>query len=67
LHLAKWVIAFRSEAALMDGAEHPVVFELKNEILRRTNSIAKYNAALAGARTMNGHKITPVWSSTKPL
>ena len=36
-----YFLPYRTEAVLMDGAEHPVVIELKNEILKRTNSLAQ--------------------------
>jgi len=34
-----YFLPYKSERVLMDGAEHPVVVELKNEILKRTGSL----------------------------
>lgn len=36
-----YFLPYRSEMVLMDGVEHPVVIELKNEILKRTHSLAQ--------------------------
>lgn len=36
-----YFLPYKSELALMDDVEHPVVVELKNEILKRTNALAQ--------------------------